>query len=47
MEQRQFLNPLDLQSHDLSWEQLSPLWGQSNEIMDVELILKITNIIHK
>lgn len=40
-------NPLDAQSHNLSCEQHLPLWGQSNEIMDVELIFKSTNIIHK
>ena len=42
-----FPNPLDSQSHDLPCEQHSPFWGESSEIMDVELIFKITGIIHK
>lgn len=47
MEQRQPLNPLDSESHDMSCEQHSPLWGQSNETIDVKLILKLTDIKHK
>lgn len=42
-----FLILWNSQPHNLSCEQHSPLWGQLNKIMDVELIFKSTNIIHK